>query len=178
MRQQADWYEYLNLTADAPAGQIGQAVERLSRQAASLAVTAPERSQRLRDTVREIKRDLLSGQESRARYDAALIQARLAASAPLPAPVAASQPPVALPPSGGERISSRIVRFLRTGWTCAGCGKEALPSDKFCTRCGTTITPTRRDALAPGARAGCVTCAAPLGANDAFCARCGTPAGK
>ncbi|HET6193688.1 MAG TPA: hypothetical protein VFE59_42550 [Trebonia sp.] len=32
-------------------------------------MTAPERSQRLRDTIRLIKRDLLSGQENRQRYD-------------------------------------------------------------------------------------------------------------
>ena len=52
MRQQQDWYAYLNLTTDAPTEQVEQAVERLSRQATALAVTAPERSQRLRDTVR------------------------------------------------------------------------------------------------------------------------------
>lgn len=225
MRQQEDWYAYLKLSADTPTEQVEQAVERLSRQAAALAVTAPERSQRLRDTVRAIKRDLLSGPESRARYDAGLAAATEAAGGPaaggpaaagpvaagpaagaapvpqLPPPYAGPQPPVAgppplapqpawgppssfgplpsagpLPPGGAERIGSRIVRFLRTGWTCSSCGKEALPSDKFCTRCGTTITPTRRDGVASPARPGCANCAAPLGANDGFCSRCGTPA--
>jgi hypothetical protein len=52
MRRQEDWYAYLNIATDAPTGQVEQAVERLSRQATALAVTAPERSQRLRDTVR------------------------------------------------------------------------------------------------------------------------------
>jgi hypothetical protein len=70
MRQQEDWYAYLNIAPDAPTEQVEQAVERLSRQATALALTAPERSQRLRDTVRSIKRDLLSGPEARARYDA------------------------------------------------------------------------------------------------------------
>jgi Double zinc ribbon len=167
MRQQEDWYAYLNLSADTPTEQVEQAVERLSRQAAALAVTAPERSQQLRDTVRAIKRDLLSGPDGRARYDAGLI-----AQAP------AGQPPAAQPPAaqpvGGERIGSRIARFLRTGWTCSSCGKEALPSAKFCTRCGTPITPTRHDGATVSTRAACAGCAAPLGANDAFCARCGT----
>jgi hypothetical protein len=166
MRQQEDWYAYLNLSADTPTEQVEQVVERLSRQAAALAVTAPERSQQLRDTVRAIKRDLLSGPDSRARYDAGLI-----AQAP------AAQPPAAQP-AGGERIGARIARFLRTGWTCSSCGKEALPSDKFCTRCGTPITPTRSDGATLSTRAACENCAAPLGANDAFCARCGTAVRK
>jgi hypothetical protein len=188
MRQQEDWYVYLNIATDAPTEQIEQAVERLSRQATALAVTAPERSQRLRDTVRSIKRDLLSGPEARARYDAG----REAAGAPSHVP----PPPTAVPPApsyspppmaptspaggpgGGERISARLVRFLRTGWVCAECGKEAVPSDKFCTRCGTAISPTRHEAAAPTTRVTCVNCAAPVGANDAFCARCGTRVSK
>ena len=71
MQQQTDWFEYLKLAPDAPAAQVEQSVERLSRQAAALAVTQPERSQQLRDNVRAIKRDLMSGPENRARYDAA-----------------------------------------------------------------------------------------------------------
>jgi hypothetical protein len=99
MRQQEDWYAYLNLPTDTPTEQVEQAVERLSRQAAALAVTAPERSQQLRDTVRAIKRDLLSGPDSRARYDAGVT----------------AQAQTAAQPLGGERIGSRIARFLRCG---------------------------------------------------------------
>ena len=306
MRQQEDWYAYLNMAPDAPTEQVERAVERLSRQATALAVTAPERSQRLRDTVRSIKRDLLSGPEARARYDAEREAAATSAqlppspSAPSPAapspaappPVPPSQvPPSQVPPSpsftptsatvppaptvvppppsyappmapgssaavgpygrgpygsgsaagpddgtpnaagpaigptggpggegpieepgggapnaggpnaggpnaggpnvggpnvggpggaprGGERMSARLVRFLRTGWVCAECGKEAVPSDKFCTRCGTAISPTRHEAAAPTPRVTCVNCAAPMGVNDAFCARCGTRVSK
>ena len=72
MQRQEDWHAYLGLSPQAPQEQIAQAVERLSLQAAALAVTAPERSQRLRDTIRLIKRDLLSGQENRQRYDLGL----------------------------------------------------------------------------------------------------------
>jgi hypothetical protein len=237
MRQQEDWYAYLNIATDAPTEQIEQAVERLSRQATALAVTAPDRSQRLRDTIRAIKRDLLSGPEARGRYDAD--RAAAAESPQVPPPSATiPPPPTAVPPApayapppvaptsptaggpyadgptdgpnvggpaagpgggpaggpgsarlagggwpgggpgGGERISARLVRFLRTGWTCAECGKEALPSDKFCTRCGTVITPTRHEAAAPTTRVTCVNCAAPVGVNDAFCARCGTRVSK
>ncbi|MGC1755170.1 MAG: hypothetical protein WA805_18955, partial [Trebonia sp.] len=75
MQRQEDWYANLGLSPQAPEEQIAQAVERLSRQAAALAVTAPERSQRLRDTIRLIKRDLLSGQENRQRYDLGLAAA-------------------------------------------------------------------------------------------------------
>lgn len=170
MQQQPDWYEVLKLAPDSATERIEAAVERLSRQATALAVTAPERSQRLRDQVRAMKRDLLSGPENRARYD----EAR-AAAGPVPptgAPPAAGQPGQ---PGGVERMSSRIARFLRTGWTCASCGKEMLPSDKFCTKCGTPITPTRRDApAAQSTRITCTHCGANLGANDVFCSRCGT----
>lgn len=221
MQQQPDWFEYLKLAPDAPAEQVEQAVERLSRQAAALAVTAPERSQQLRDTVRAIKRDLLSGAENRARYDAARAAAPAAPGAPPavspigpPAPAAPSGtevPPLpptapwsAMPPppppgpftpgpvaggpgTGGpgqalgglEAFGSRVARFLRTGWTCSACGKEAMPSDKFCTKCGTAITPIRHEAPArPTPRATCANCNTALGANDAFCARCGTPVEK
>ncbi len=99
MRQQEDWYAYLNIAPDAPTEQVEQAVERLSRQATALAVTAPERSQRLRDTVRSIKRDLLSGAEARARYDAGREAAATAAQPPSP-PVAPSPvPPSPVAPS-------------------------------------------------------------------------------
>lgn len=168
MRQQEDWYAFLRLSPQASEEEIAQAVERLSRQAAALAVTAPERSQRLRDTVRLIKRDLLSGPESRHRYD--LGMAALAPQTPVPvAPAPAF--------SGfGEGIASRIARFLRTGWTCSVCGKEGLPSDKFCTKCGTPITPVRTDAMPKSPRPNCVNCGSALAADDVFCARCGTRA--
>lgn len=105
--QQLDWFEYLRLAPDATAQEIEQGVERLSRQAAALAVTAPERSQRLRDTVREIKRDLLSGPENRARYDAA--RAALAPPGPLapPAPVGPGLARAAFPQG------ARVAKFLR-----------------------------------------------------------------
>jgi hypothetical protein len=229
MQQQPDWFEYLKLAPDAPAEQLEQAVERLSRQAAALAVTAPERSQQLRDTVRSIKRDLLSGAENRARYDAARAAVPEAFGKPPAAPP--TVPPAMAPPGAGapplpptapwsampqppapgpfnpgpvaggpgyggqgggqgaggqsqalgglEALGSRVARFLRTGWTCSACGKEAMPSDKFCTKCGTAITPTRHDAPArPTPRATCANCNMALGANDAFCARCGTSVEK
>ncbi len=94
-------------------------------------MTAPERSQRLRDTIRLIKRDLLSGQENRQRYDLGL-----------------------------------------AGWTCAACGKEALPGDRFCTKCGTPIKPVQPEAAPARARSACVNCGSALTANDVFCSRC------
>ena len=261
MRQREDWYAYLNIAPDAPTEQIEQAVEQLSEQATALAVTAPERSQRLLGTAESIRRDLLSGPEARARYDAVREDAAGADQTPLsptrpsqmpssppplsrmPPPVPSTAvlgipPPTAVPPppsysppaaptspvaeglyeggptsgpgtggstggpggdrpsvgapgggtpaagpgggasAGGERIGARLARFLRTGWVCAECGKEALPSDKFCTRCGTAVVPMRREAAVPTPRATCVNCAARVGVNDAFCSRCGTRVSK
>jgi hypothetical protein len=167
MQQRQDWYAHLGLSPDATTEQIEQAVERLSQQAASLAVTAPERSQLLRETVSSIKRDLLSGPESRQRYDAGPAQQP---DAPIPVSPA--------PAFTGENVSSRISRFLRTGWTCSSCGKDALPSDKFCTRCGTPIKPVQPGTSRSRTRLVCANCAAPLAVRDAFCAKCGTPVPK
>jgi Double zinc ribbon len=256
MRQEEDWYGYLNIAPDASIEQIEQAVEQLSGQATALAVTEPERSQRLRDTIQSIERDLLSGPEAKARHDAARGAAALPAQAlpaqalpaqalpaqappaqvpppPLPSARAVNipPPPMAVPPPpsypppppyppppmaptspaspaaggpyaggpyavgpagggptpdgspagrprGGERIGARLARFLRTGWVCAECGNEALPSDKFCTRCGTAISPTRRDVAPSTSRVTCANCAASVGVNDVFCAQCGTRVSK
>lgn len=208
MQQQEDWYAYLRLSPEATTEQIEQAVERLSRQAAALAVTAPERSQLLRETVRTIKRDLLSGAEGRQRYDAARAAAAQQPAPPVQqgappvappvqqaAPQPAAWPPAqqsAWPPAqqaapipvspapalAGEGVGSRIARFLRTGWTCSSCGKDALPSDKFCTKCGSPIKLVQPDPAPSRVRQACVNCAAPLAAADAFCAKCGTPVRK
>jgi Double zinc ribbon len=206
MQQQEDWFGYLKLSPDATTEQIEQAVERLSRQAAAMAVTAPERSQQLRERVRAIKRDLLSGPESRQRYDVARAAATRQAMPPAPqawppapqvAPPAQPFPPPPPPVAPGvpmsmpaapvpgspaaapasEGVGSRFARFLRTGWTCSSCGKDALPSDKFCTKCGSPIKALQPD-LAPRARLACANCAAPLAAADSFCAKCGTPVRK
>jgi hypothetical protein len=174
-----DWYAYLQLAPEATTGDIEQAVERLSRQASALAVTAPERSQLLRETTRAIKRDLLSGPESRPHYDAPRSQRPAApAPAPPPAPTAAAPAPLMPPRPGGQGAGSRLARFLRTGWTCPGCGKGAVPSDKFCTKCGTPIRPIQPDAgserdRAPRPRSVCPSCANPLGPMDVFCSMCG-----
>ncbi len=214
MQQREDWYAFLRLSPEATTEQIEQAVERLSRQAAALAATAPERSQLLRETVRSIKRDLLSGPENRERYDAsraaAVQQAASAAPAPQPPPPPPSFTPSAsvtpgppaepqaaapwpayqgqqsaapipvspAPAFSGESVSSRISRFLRTGWTCSSCGKDALPSDKFCTKCGSPIKPVAPDSAPHRTRLACANCGAPLSMHDAFCARCGTPVRK
>lgn len=97
----ADWYSVLKVAPDATTEQIAEAVERLARQANALAITAPERARQLRDQVRAIKQDLLSGAESRQRYDDGLA-ARAAADAdsapPAPAPPAPAQAGPAPPP--------------------------------------------------------------------------------
>lgn len=201
-----DWYAYLRLSPDAPADEIEHAVERLSRQASALAATAPERSQQLRDTVRAMKRDLLSGPEARRQYDDRVRQTGSTASIPhqatpprgrhaAPTPPQAAPPQAAIPQAAvpqaappdfalpmsmrrGEGAGARLARFLRTGWTCPSCGKGGVPSDKFCTKCGTPIRPTQDSAAgpdrAPRPRLICQNCANPLGPSGVFCSRCGT----
>jgi hypothetical protein len=187
MTQNNNWYAFLRLSPGATDEEIHGAVERLSRQATALAATAPERSQLLRETIRSIKRDLLSGPESRQRYDA--LRSRPAAPpAPAlaqPAAPAAPRPDAPTPvplepvPYAFQGAGSRLARFLRTGWTCPACGKGGVPSDKFCTKCGTPIQAIRPEAVEPGRasrpRVMCATCANPLGPADAFCSKCGSP---
>lgn len=183
-----NWYAFLRLSPAARDDEIQSAVERLSRQASALAVTAPERSQSLREAVRAIKRDLLSGPDSRRRYDASHPQ-RLPSppkpAGPLPpAPRPARPAPMPVPPApvppvpyGFQGPGSRLARFLRTGWTCPACGNGGVPSDKFCTKCGTPIQPIVPEASGlhpPRPRPACAACAYPLGPTDAFCSRCGS----
>lgn len=190
-----NWYAALRLSPTATEEEIQGAVERLSRQASALAATAPERSQLLRETIRSIKRDLLSGQENRSRYDASLPQHPTAAMpARQPTPAAGPVPPLPGPgapvPVRPEAVpyrparegvpgpASYLARFLRSGWTCPACGKGAVPSDKFCTKCGTPIQALQPEARgaerAARPRSTCAVCANPLGTTDAFCSKCGS----
>jgi len=191
LTESSNWYVYLRLPPEATVDEIQSAVERLSRQASALAATSPERSQSLRETIRSIKRDLLSGPENRQRYDASRLQQRAASATPMPAagppPAPAPHPPAPYPPAlapapyppAGQGAGARIARFLRTGWTCPACGKGGVPSDKFCTKCGTPIRPVRPEAASEPERVSrprlaCGGCASPLGPMDTFCAKCGT----
>ncbi len=65
-----DWYALLGVEPTASTEELTAAVERMSRQATALSVTAPERSRQLRDQIRAIKQDLLSSDAQRQRYDA------------------------------------------------------------------------------------------------------------
>jgi curved DNA-binding protein CbpA len=121
----SDWYSVLGLSPAASADEIAVAVERLSRQASALAVTAPERSQQLREVIRAIKRDLLSGQDSRRRYDQSLRPGGPAApapAAPLGAPPAGSPvSPTAAPPAAPAVASA-------AGWPAAAPAAPAVAS--------------------------------------------------
>jgi len=161
-----DWYEVLGIDPRAPDDQITAAIERLSRQASALANAAPERSQRLRDTVRLIRRDLQGTPDSRRGYDERLGRTKgQGTSGPQPAATmpqqpgsAAGQTPSAVPgwaapgswatgsapvPSITEAVkanlgplAARVKKFMQTAWTCSQCGAEGSPASAFCARCG------------------------------------------
>jgi rubrerythrin len=121
------WYSLLGVRPDATAEQITAAVERLTRQANALSVTAPDRARQIRDQARAIRQDLLAGAERRQWYDRQL--------------AARAAPPPRKGMQQGQKIMSRFTRFLQAGWTCAVCGYGALPADKFCPKCGNKIQP-------------------------------------
>jgi uncharacterized protein YjdB len=69
--------------------------------------------------------------------------------------------------------------------SCRSCGNAILPSDAFCSRCGTSVRvggldagaerrTLVRGALPTGERRHCGSCNAPLFPGDAFCAACGS----
>jgi hypothetical protein len=240
-----DWYTVLGISAQATAAEITTAVERLTRQATALSVTDPDRSRQLREQARDIKRDLLSGELERQRYDQSLgsdlqikhppatgfpagqplATAPPASGYPATAPPAsgypatappASQPPAATPPvsefppqqaprmppaepapgmqaadgqvrpafagsppARGQGLTSRVARFLQTGWTCPACGHGAMPADKFCQKCGSRIQTVAKveqpsEAVnSPRQSVVCGNCQAAIGPGHAFCTRCG-----
>ncbi len=174
----SNWYAVLRVDPAATTEQITAAAERLARHANALSLTAPERARHLRDQVRAVKADLLSGIEQRERYDQHLREQQANAGT-LPAPR----------PAGTRAfgLMSRVTQFLQTGWTCSECGYGALPTDKFCPKCGSKIQPgvPHRSAKqshadeatpSPGSAAepaSCAKCGGRIAPGDAFCTRCG-----
>lgn len=85
------------------------------------------------------------------------------------------------PPHRTAGLMGRIARFLQTAWTCPSCGHGALPSDKFCQKCGTRIRPPSwtedaagddaRPQLAPSVL--CGACGSRISAGNFFCTHCG-----
>lgn len=188
-----DWYQALGVASSATGAEVATAVERLSRQAAALANTAPERSQQLREQVRAMKRDLLSGDEARRSYDLARSQPaatpapvadpRAAPVAPVPPtgrPSAQASPQASAPavlPAARRPAGNRLRQFLQQGWTCSVCGEGALPGNKFCPRCGGPISSPSEQAAAAAAapRLACRACGAALRLGMQFCTGCGAP---
>jgi RNA polymerase subunit RPABC4/transcription elongation factor Spt4 len=191
-----DWYAELRLPSDASTDAITEAVERRSRQAAALANTAPERSQQLRDEVRTMKRDLLSGEQARRVYDASRAAATTKTADSIAQPPASFEPVPfwmqadsvepnrdaapgsAWPPmdnnarhsygqqSAAASYQSRFAKFIASAYVCRDCGYAAQPRDRFCAQCGSPLKPVRRH----------VPVTVPVQHPDA-CAYCGTIAG-
>lgn len=168
--KESDWYSVLGLPPQASTEQIRAAVEKMSRQASALANTAPHRSQELREITRAIKRDLLSGAETRQRYDLSRQDRGTPPSAPPATPVPEAAVPSAAAGPAGAGLGARLKRFMQASWTCPACGEGAMPNDKFCKACGTSITPP---VVARGTYF-CGTCGTPLRGQENFCNQCGT----
>ncbi len=164
----------------------------------ALSVTAPDRSRLLRDQIRAIRQDLLSGDVQRQRYD----QARALAAAPQTGDApAASAWQAPLQGRQAQRpgqqaaqfagLVSRVAKFLQTGWTCPSCGHGALPNDRFCHKCGAKIEAPAIAQQAAGHQAGfqasapggpqggeprapfCGKCGGPIAPGNTFCTQCG-----
>lgn len=68
------------------------------------------------------------------------------------------------------RTRSRLLpsgeRLLVLGWVCAACGHDNERGNRFCTRCGTSLTKT------------CPNCGATMRVADQFCNACGKSRGQ
>jgi hypothetical protein len=78
--QQDSHYRFLGLDAAASTVEIAAAVERVMKRAKAVTSTDPERSYQIRERLRRVKEDLLSGSERRAAYDRSLVRPRLPSS--------------------------------------------------------------------------------------------------
>ena len=186
-----DWYAVLGLSPNAELKDIDAAIEQKSRQASAIANTSPDRSQQIRDMIRAIRADLLSGAEKRQEYNERRTRSRQPVTPPPPPPTIRSVEPMQRPasaaPAGSSpaplaatanaaasevgRMASRFRQFLQTGWTCPSCHAEGMPEDKFCKKCGATMkTETVKSTTQ------CPKCSAEIGANNKFCSRCGASA--
>lgn len=169
---ETDWYATLDVSPDASDAEIEAAVARRSRQAAALANTAPERSQQLREQLRAIRRDLLSGPAAREAYDARL---RGPAAEQSSVPVE-NVPAQHAAPDGYPARPRGFRAFLRSGWTCWNCGESAMPGDQYCTQCDAQLvqqvswTPL---SVPPASPSACPYCGTRAASNHRYCRRCG-----
>jgi hypothetical protein len=188
-----NWYQMLGLQPGTPSDAVASAIERLSRQASVMANTDPERSQRLRETIRDMRHDLMSGEEARKHYDEAITRlnpphpagpnpagppshATMASSPTQPLRESTMPTGEADHPAVIDSVASAVLpvvarfrRFLQSGWTCPSCGAEGTPSDRFCTSCGGAMK------VAQPERARCVNCQSEFGTDERYCGRCGAP---
>ncbi len=192
---ESDWYALLKLRPDATTEEIAAVVEKRSRQASAMANTHPERSQQLREQVRAIKRDLLSGPEARAAYDAARMTPPPASTELAPTQVAPpdqygaqpggyASPPATYPPewvpqpsaAPPARGGNRFLRFMQSGYTCTHCGESYLPGAQYCTQCCARLVPNPSyvPVTVPVTNANaCPYCGTVAATTHRFCRNCG-----
>jgi uncharacterized OB-fold protein len=84
-------------------------------------------------------------------------------------------------PKATEAEIERAVRDLRRaqsggGLSCPTCGQTFQPGDRFCVRCGGTLSQPQADPVdAEGTQQSlaCPSCGATIREGDQFCAKCG-----
>ncbi len=84
-------------------------------------------------------------------------------------------------PKVTEAEIERAVRELRRaqsgkGSFCPTCGHAFQPGDRFCVRCGGTLSQPQADSVdeeRPRHRLACPSCGATIRKGDQFCAKCG-----
>ncbi len=106
-----------------------------------------------------------------------LVLALLAAGAII-YPLLPGRTPARLAPTVSDGEIDRAVRSLRRarsrlGLFCSTCGQGYQAGDRFCVRCGSTLTQVGGTSEGPA----CPSCGATLREDDRFCAKCGQELG-
>lgn len=177
-RDLRDWYALLGLSDDATERDLDIAIERLSRQSSALVNTAPERSQQLRDTVRAIRGDLLSGPEARQRYNERVLASRR--ESVLPSPGESRPPEYRITPVLNDRTGPPVAAQL--GPVQESAASASIDDANRPTSSVPNIIDAVASNIAPVAsrfrrflQTGwtCPSCSAEGGPEDQFCKSCG-----
>jgi len=123
---QDDHYQFLGLDHSAPPEAVRAAVDRLVRQADTLAYTSPQDSRRLWERIRRIKHELLTDSDRREAYDRALLEVNRRMLPPVE-----ETPGETDPPEGAEEVRACVADPVQTSEQVAPSAPDTDPGGEI-----------------------------------------------